>query len=663
MSSAKREVKSLAGSIKGRIILDVVWSIAFIIILTATINCVVLKKALKTSGSEMLQQESEANSDLIDEWLIRQANIVETMKSALEIMDRKDTETIMDFLNTNLEKNEDALMYYCCFGYEGGAFPADHSKLDLDPTTRDWWKEAVEKGQLIYTEPYTDFTTGQMVLSIASPFTMGGEQAVVLADITIDSLIEIVQSVSTDKSIQSFLLAEDNCVITHENKEYLPTEEGSTTLTDVLKIDVENSNVTTFKDYDGAEKYCSVHKIDTTGWKLGVTQNVSVISTKIKKNLVLPLIVDIIFLFSTCILLNVVITRLLKPMSAMKKFVREQVIGEENCKTVKPEVKEINYLIEELEKRVVSTIHKTQEETLRIQDMMAGTSGRVSDMNGNITEISATMEETGASVATQTESISGIDQNCQEVTKAIDELAESAQTMTMRANEIIVRVDQVVPELLNSKKNASEITLNSKRKLEMAIEQTKVIEQIVEVSKAINAIADQTNLLALNASIEAARAGEAGKGFAVVAEEIKELSNTTGSEIDKVNVLTKQVMESVNALSDESNKIIAFLDEVVLKDYQRFEGLADSYKEDAAYYVSVSNTLGASTEELSASIININEVLDTIDQSQRELDAAVQSVNDNLQSLATASESVSTETKDVMQSVNSLQTTIKQFHL
>lgn len=127
----------------------------------------------------------------------------------------------MDFLEKNLADNEAALMYYCCFGYLGGVLPADHSQLDLDPTTRSWWSAAVAQNDLIFTDPYMDFATGKMIVSIASPLTIGGEQAVVLADITIDSLIEMVKNVSMDENIQTFLLAGDNSVITHEKEEYL----------------------------------------------------------------------------------------------------------------------------------------------------------------------------------------------------------------------------------------------------------------------------------------------------------------------------------------------------------------------------------------------------------------------------------------------------------
>lgn len=660
MDMRKNEEIRFWGSIKGRIILYVALCIMVIIVITAALNSIVLRSALQTSEHNVLIAEAQGTGDTIDEWLDRQADIVETMKNALAGMEKDDREGIMDFLEINLSQNEDALMYYCCFGYNGGVLPANHSSLDLDPTTRNWWTDALAKGGLIYTEPYTDFATGQMIVSIASPLMIEGEQAVILADITIDSLIEMVQNVSADENIQTFLLAGDNSVIIHENAEYLPKESGNTVLSDVLDINLEGGKITTFTDYDGVKRYCIVQEIETTGWKFGITQNTSVISGKITDNLVLPLSADLVMLVLSVILLNVVIAAMLKPLSEMKRFIKEKVVGIQNCRAEKSEVKEISYLIEELQNRVISTIRKTQQETVHIRDMMSATGDHISAMNGNIVEISALLEETGASVTLQTESIRNIDDTCKDVTGSIEELADSAQTITGRANEIIVRVEQMVPEVMEDKASAIRVTMDSREKLQNAIEETKVIGQIVEVSQAISEIAGQTSLLSLNASIEAARAGEAGKGFAVVAEEIQKLSETTENEIDKVNALTEKVMGSVETLSQASSHIIAFLDNVVLRDYDKLETLADNYKEDAAYYAQVSGRLSTQTKELSVSIGNINEILDTINASQRELNEAMLSVNTNLQGITNASETVSDETKDVLSSVSVLQTTMEQ---
>lgn len=650
-------------TIRGRIAVFVTICMAVVILLTILANVVTTRSAMVRDAENLLTEEADGNAAVINGWLKQEGNTVNTMKNALAVMDRDDTDAIMDYLEVNLNENENALMYYCCFGYDGGVLPADHSKLDLDPTTRDWWKQAISEDGLIYTEPYTDFATGQMVVSIAEPLTIGGEQAVLLADITIDRLIEIVQNISADPSIQTFLLAEDGSVIIHTNKDFLPKEDGNTILTDKVKIDINAQKAFVFTDYDGQKKYGDIGNIDVTGWKLGVTQNEKVINAQIRKNLVFPLVMDIVLLGVTVSLLNLVIGKMLRPMDNMKQFVKERVIGQENGKTHGNEVEEIKYLIGELEERFIATIRKTKQESSTIQDKMTTTDDKVKIISGNIMEISATMEETGASVEAQTESIQSIDDTCTQVTQAVDRLAEEAQSMAARAGEIQQRVEKLVPELMRDKDNAAAMTEDSRGRLADAIHGTEVINQIVEVSGAIQEIASQTNLLALNASIEAARAGEAGKGFAVVAEEIKNLSNITGKEIGKVDELTDKVLESVKALSDESNSILAFLDGVIMKDYDQFGEIAEKYKDDAFYFAGISMNLGAGAEELSASVQNISSILGTINTSQGELNKAVHAVNDNLQQITYASENVTTDTGEVLTSIKSLQDTMGQFQI
>lgn len=656
-------MSKLTKTIKGRIEIISTLCTILIIAITCVVNGITTHNIMVDNEKNLLLSQAATNADVIDEWIEKQAKQVHTMRNALAYMNTNDTEVIMDYLEINLGENENALMYYLCFGYDQGVFPADHSFLDLDPTERGWWKQAMAENGLIYTEPYMDFATGQMIVSIAEPLTIQGEQAVILADITIDKLIDITNGISEGEDMQTFLLAGDGSVITHANQEYMPKETGNTVLTDVVDVNLDMTETSVFKDYDGEKKYISIGTIDATGWKLGVVQNTRVITAQIQKNIMISVLIGIALMIVMCVVLNFAINRFLKPMVEMKTFIRNQVIGNEGGEVQKNEVEEIEYLIGRLEDRFIAVIRQTKNESDTIHVRMQDANSKVSSISSSIMEISAAVEETGANVDTQTESIKNIDETCTEAAEAVDRLAQDAQEMAERATEVMGRVDKIVPELINGKKKATMVADDSRERLQDAIEGTKVIEQISEVSASIQQIAAQTSLLALNASIEAARAGEAGKGFAVVAEEIKNLSESTSDEINKVNTLISKVLKSVRALSEESDNILVFVGGTVMQDYDKLETLAKNYKRDAEYYAEVSGSLGASAEEVSSSIQNINMILNTISAAQNDLSNAVSSVNSNLQKITSSSENVAAETTSVLDSIGVLQETMGMFNV
>lgn len=656
-------MKKITATIKGQIELIVTLCTIFIIAVICIINVVSTKNIMVSNEKVLLEKTASTTSDVINGWLEEQADIIHTMRNALVYMNQKDTDAIMDYLELNLAENENALMYYCCFAYDKGVYPADHSELDLDPTERGWWKQAIAENGLIFTAPYTDFATGQMIVSIAEPLTIEGEQAVILADITIDKLIEVTRSMAGDQNTESFLLVEDGSVITHENEDFLPKEEGNTILTEKVNIDLESTTVDVFEDYDGQKKYVAVQNIDRVGWKLGVLQDTRLIRNQILQRSLFSALVGLILMVVMCVLLNVVIRKLLKPMGVMKSFIRTKVIGEENCAQQRNEVDEIQYLLQELEDNFISVIQQTKMESDTIHAKMQDVNSKVASMSGNIMEISATMEETGANVDSQAESMQNIGRTCNEAAETVGRLVKNIQEMALRAQDVTTKVDQLVPELIQGKDRATKTAGESRVRLQKAIAATGVIKQIEEVSAAIQAIASQTNLLALNASIEAARAGAAGKGFAVVADEIKSLSKNTAEEINKVNSLTAKVLESVQELSEESEYILVFIDETVMQDYDRLEMVAENYRKDAGFYTEVSKDLEAKAEEFSTSIQNINEIIDQITRAQTELSKAMGSVNNNLQEITYSSEKVSGETKGVLDRVGILQGTVNQFHM
>ncbi len=128
--------------IKNVILSSVIGLMLLIVVVLVTINSVETSSNTNYYGKVLVEKDSQNNAKIIDEWLTEQGSLVEMMKTSLAKMDYEDTATIENYLEECLKSNSSALMYYVCYDYDGGVFPADHSKLDLDPTTRGWWIDA-----------------------------------------------------------------------------------------------------------------------------------------------------------------------------------------------------------------------------------------------------------------------------------------------------------------------------------------------------------------------------------------------------------------------------------------------------------------------------------------------------------------------------------------
>ena len=536
-----------------------------------------------------------------------------------------------------------------------------------NPTERGWYKSAQEKKETIVTDPYMDVLVGGMCVTVATPIYIDGELfAVIGADYTLDTINAVLESSKQESGEYGFLADSSGNYVSHPNEEFMPGEDKAVSVSEAVPAVEEimkepGKEKVQGKDYDGKQTYFVTVPVESCGWIFGMAIPKNVVVSPLNSLIFTCVFYLLICLAVVALVMRFLIKKQLAPMNELKQFIKEKMVSGKETGTWKNEVEEIRFLIDILKEQFLETIKKTQEESVYIEQKMTNANEKIGQMSQNITTISSTMQETGANVDNQTQSITLIGETCREVSEAVDGLAKDAQKMAKRAKDTQKRVDEMAPEMIANKNHAVQVAKESRKKLEAAIEGAKVIEDIIGVSDAIQAIAGQTNLLALNASIEAARAGEAGKGFAVVATEIGQLSQNTTSEIDKVNELTGRVLKNVEALSRESTEILEFIDKTVLKDYEGLEKLAGDYSEDAGYYAGMSEEIGAGTEELSASVLNITDTLGNIEQSQEELNMAVNSVNDNLQEIAGASESVSGEAEEVTVSITSLKSKVDSF--
>lgn len=74
-----------------------------------------------------------------------------------------------------------------------------------------------------------------------------------------------------------------------------------------------------------------------------------------------------------------------------------------------------------------------------------------------------------------------------------------------------------------------------------------------------------------------------------------------------------------------------FLDETVLRPYDKFESLANQYKGDSDYYAEVSSTLGASAEELSASVQEITYNSEVVSEEAGNVLTSIETLQKNME--------------------------------
>lgn len=283
------------------------------------------------------------------------------------------------------------------------------------------------------------------------------------------------------------------------------------------------------------------------------------------------------------------------------------------------------------------------------------TSGEnVNDLSAISEELSATMQEVETNTVRVKENIEAILVETNTITNKAEQLndytgvmSDSADSMESDAKSTLESIDMNVKSILD--------VLNA------SIKDSEKVQQINSLTDDILNIASQTNLLALNASIEAARAGEAGKGFAVVASEISSLADSSKKTAGAIQETNGVVLIAVNNLVENANKLITFLQEEILPEFDKFVTSSSDYKSKAEEIGIIANEFSSQASRLNASITDITGSIASITTSIEEGSNGVTTTAENIQGLATDMSNIEENMQQSSEVANALKKSVSVF--
>jgi methyl-accepting chemotaxis protein len=302
-----------------------------------------------------------------------------------------------------------------------------------------------------------------------------------------------------------------------------------------------------------------------------------------------------------------VITRsVTSPLAQAQALSRAIASGDLSQRTTvegRDEMAALGQALADMQGRLAGTIAGVRGAADQVQIAAAEIATGNADLSQRTEQAAANLEETGAAMATLSDSV-----------RLNADSAREANTLAQTASQVADRGGAMVERVIS--------TMND-------IQQSS--GKIADIIGVIDGIAFQTNILALNAAGEAARAGEQGRGFAVVAGEVRSLAQRSAEAAKEIKSLITASVERV----DGGSRLVA--------------DTGETMREVVGSVQRVSRIIG----EISEASANQATTLGEIGQAVQQLDQMTQQNAALVEEAAAAAESLREQASGLVQSVAS----------
>lgn len=389
-----------------------------------------------------------------------------------------------------------------------------------------------------------------------------------------------------------------------------------------------------------------------------------------KKRLVNTTVFMIIITLMACALLAVVITFIVKAITKVIGHLDEVADGELDFKISEKLLqrsdeigniaRSVHTLIGGLASIVVNIHHSTGE----LAEFKDDFQKKFETINNSISNVNVAVDEIANGATSQADETQKVNSQINDMGDAITKTSQNVDSLTQSTEQMKEhneQLDTTIQELMA-------ISDRNKESLAAVYNQTNETNQsVMHIGNAVDMITDiagQTNLLSLNASIEAARAGEYGKGFAVVADQIRQLADQSANTAKEIGEIVAELIENSNTsvetmgvvrqemtgqyeklnttkdifeqLNEEVNNVVTAI-ESISTEVESLDRLKGEVLGSAESLAAIAQENAASTEETSASMVELGEIVNDCNTKTKQLVDIADSMEENVHKFHVAS--------------------------